>query len=231
MSFSLARQPLQAAAPRLLQRSAVASSSRVRHFALPSTSPPTSPRPRMSAPNISPPSPLAPAVASAPLELPGAPTPLPSAPAESGYSASALPPTSDPLFSAFVNHLMRDGKKAQARAHVLGMLSHMAQWLHSDPLVALRSAVATAAPLTRMQTSKQAGKSVPVPLALYERQSRRRAIVAIIEASKKRADRFLDARLAREVCAVLEGNSSVLQKKEEAHKVATLNRSNAAVRV
>lgn len=172
---------------------------------------------------------------SSPVVLPGAPSVAPTqagaGPTTTGYTGTTLPPTSDPLISVWINLLMRDGKKAQATTHILAMLRHIGTWLHTDPLPALASAVHLASPLVRTQTSKAGGKSVALPLALNERQSRRRGIVAIMEASKKRGERELSTRLAKEVCAVLEGNSSVLAKKEELHKFATVNRSNLSVRV
>ncbi|PWN93892.1 ribosomal protein S7, partial [Acaromyces ingoldii] len=147
------------------------------------------------------------------------------------YTPEALAQRTDPLLEAFVNNLMRDGKKAQATSHICDMLDHLAQAFHADPLPALHAAVEAASPLVRMQTRKGGGKNVQVPVALRAEQSRRKGIVAILDASKKRNDRKLATRLAREVIAVLEGTSSTLAKKEEAHKVAMLNRSNASVRI
>lgn len=147
------------------------------------------------------------------------------------YTPEALAQRTDPLLEAFVNNLMRDGKKAQATSHVLTMLDHLRRALHADPLPALKAAVEAASPLVRMQTRKGGGKNVQVPVALRAEQSQRRGIVAILDASKKRSDRHLSMRMAREVIAVLEGTSSTLTKKEEAHRVATMNRSNASVRI
>lgn len=147
------------------------------------------------------------------------------------YSSTALPPRQDPLLHFLVNLLMRDGKKASAERYVAGMLSDMARLTNKDPLPLVYEAVELAKPLLRMQTRKQGGKSLQVPMPLNERQSTRRALKWIIQASDRRSDREINRRLAVEMLAILEGNSSVLSRRDEQHKVGTINRANASVRI
>jgi small subunit ribosomal protein S7 len=151
--------------------------------------------------------------------------------APSGYSTDTLPLKVDPTLEAFVNNLMKDGKKASATRHILDMMQFLSQALHADPLPAVQAAIEAAGPLIRMQTRKSGGKNVSVPMALGAHQSRRKAIVSIIEASKKRSDKKLSVRLAKEIIAVLEGSSSTLARKEELHRLAMVNRSNTDVRL
>lgn len=147
------------------------------------------------------------------------------------YSPSLLPLKTDPILEAFVNNLMKDGKKATATRHILEMMEYLSQALHADPLPAVQSAIQSAGPLVLMQSRKKGGKNVAVPIALRAEQSRRRGIISIIETSKKRSDKKLSVRLAKEIIAVLEGNSSTLTRKEEMHRLAMVNRSNASVRI
>ena len=147
------------------------------------------------------------------------------------YTPDTLPPRQDPLLHFMVNLLMRDGKKARAERWVSDMLGHMAKLTNSSPVPLVHEAVASARPLLRMQSRKQGGKTMQVPIPLNERQSTRRALVWIIDASNRRLDRMISRRLAVEVLAVLEGNSSVLSRRDELHKVGTNNRANASVRI
>ncbi|KAJ9479952.1 37S ribosomal protein S7, mitochondrial [Pseudozyma hubeiensis] len=147
------------------------------------------------------------------------------------YSPSTLPPRSDPTLEFLTNLLMKDGKKAQAQRFTTRTLHHIASATNSNPLPLIHEAIQKAAPLVKMQSKKQGGKSLQVPVALTPRQSMRKALTWIIEASKKRPDRELERRLAAEFLAVVEGGSSAVVKKEEQHKVATVNRANAAVRI
>lgn len=170
------------------------------------------------------------------MQLPGVPSTapsqfIPSEPEQFGYTRDSLPLRVDPIIERFVNILMKDGKKQRASRQVHKMLELLSQMTKTNPVVALSRAVRLASPLTRMQSQRQGARTVHVPIALNERQGQRRAIRGIINASEKRNDRDLSARLTLEVCAVLDGSSSVLAKKDEAHKIATMNRSNLSTRV
>ncbi|WFD05774.1 hypothetical protein MVES1_001108 [Malassezia vespertilionis] len=147
------------------------------------------------------------------------------------YAPESLPPRQDPLLHFIVNLLMRDGKRATAERYIANMMGHMGKLTNTDPLPLVYEAVELAKPVLRMQSRKQGGKTMQVPIPLNERQSTRRAIMWIIEASRRRADRDISRRLAVEMLAVLEGNSSVLSRKDEQHKIGTINRANASVRI
>ncbi|SNX85953.1 related to RSM7 - mitochondrial ribosomal protein, small subunit [Melanopsichium pennsylvanicum] len=147
------------------------------------------------------------------------------------YSASMLPPKSDPTLEFLTNLLMKDGKKAQAQRFTTRTLSIISIITNSNPLPLIHDAISRTAPLVKLQSKKQGGKTLQVPVALTQRQSTRKALTWIIDASKKRPDRELEKRLAAEFLAVVEGTSNAIAKKEEQHRVATVNRANAAVRI
>lgn len=107
----------------------------------------------------------------------------------------------------------------------------LASATNSNPLPLVHDAITRTAPLVKLQSKKQGGKSLQVPVALTRRQSERKALTWIIEASKKRSDRELERRLAAEFLAVVEGTSNAIGRKEEQHRIATVNRANLAVRI
>ncbi|KAJ1035318.1 hypothetical protein NDA13_000738 [Ustilago tritici] len=147
------------------------------------------------------------------------------------YTPTTLPPKSDPTLEFLTNLLMKDGKKAQAQRFTTRTLSIISNITNSNPLPLIHDAISRTAPLVKMRSKKQGGKSLQVPVALTRRQSERKALKWIIDASKKRPDRELERRLAAEFLAVVEGTSSAIGKKEEQHKIATVNRANASVRI
>jgi small subunit ribosomal protein S7 len=168
------------------------------------------------------------AVTEAPASTPSlAPTPEPPLPV---YMRS-LPPRADPTLAFFTALLMKDGKKAQAERFTTSALALVANTIHSNPLPLLHAAIGRCAPLVKLISKKQGGKTIQVPTPLTPRQSTRKALVWIIEASKKRSDRKIERRLAAELLAVTDGTSAAIQKKEEQHRMATVNRANAAVRI
>ncbi|KAH9930520.1 ribosomal protein S7 domain-containing protein [Epithele typhae] len=140
-------------------------------------------------------------------------------------SSIKIPPAEDPLLAFFTNLIMRHGKRQDAARVVAKTLVHLHAFTHAPPLPILRQAVALAAPLVSSYEIRRAGKSYVFPRALSERQRTARALKTIIKASERRGGQHAPERLAREVLAVIKGDSSVLQVKEQAHKFAVLHRA------
>ncbi|KAI9476378.1 MAG: 30S ribosomal protein S7p/S5e [Benjaminiella poitrasii] len=133
--------------------------------------------------------------------------------------------------SQLVNTLMRDGKKARAQRLISDSMKHLSKKIgtESDPYDVLLESITIASPLFKLSSTKKGSKVVHVPTALRDRQRRRRAIVWMLEAAKKRAEKTFEERFAAEVYDVSQGVSSVLQKKQQVHKQALANRANSHV--
>jgi small subunit ribosomal protein S7 len=155
-------------------------------------------------------------------------TPAPVAPVIS--SSTSIVPKNE-VVSQLVNTLMRDGKKARAQRLISDSMKHLSKKIttESDPYTVLLEAIETASPLLKLSSTKKGSKVVHVPTALRDRQRRRRAIVWMLDASKKRGEKSFEERFAAEVYDVSQGISPVLQKKQQVHKQALANRANAQV--
>jgi small subunit ribosomal protein S7 len=81
-----------------------------------------------------------------------------------------------------------------------------------------------AAPAVRCMTHKHGTKNVSKPIPLGEKQRTRHAVKWILEACEKKMGRTLEERLAREMVAIIRGESEALRKKEEIHRFAMVNR-------
>ncbi|KAI9358279.1 ribosomal protein S7 domain-containing protein [Zopfochytrium polystomum] len=98
------------------------------------------------------------------------------------------------------------------------------------PRVLLAMAIEKAEPLVKLVGFKRGAKSIQTPTPLTERQRRRTAIIWIKEAAEGRNKRDpMGVRIGKEVMAILQGESGVLQKKQQLHKAALLNRSNVVL--
>ncbi|KAF9032967.1 ribosomal protein S7 domain-containing protein [Panaeolus papilionaceus] len=135
-----------------------------------------------------------------------------------------IPPPTDPLLHFFSNCIMEHGKAARARKATHQMLVHIYAMTRSPPMPIFTQAVMEAAPAVRMRSIKKGGKSIQAPMALSERQRIKRGITWIVEASKKKPGKTVSERVAREVIAVLRGQSSVLETKTKSHQLAMVNR-------
>ncbi|KAI1786849.1 ribosomal protein S7 [Ganoderma leucocontextum] len=137
-----------------------------------------------------------------------------------------IPPAEDPLLHLFTSMVMFDGKRQMASRVVTQMLLHIHAFTKAPPLPILRQAIDTAAPLLRCRQFKRAAKQYVFPMPLSERQRARTAIKWIWEAAKNKGGKHVPERLAREVIAVVKGESDVLKKKSDVHKLAVLHRGN-----
>jgi small subunit ribosomal protein S7 len=137
----------------------------------------------------------------------------------------------DEVVSQLVNTIMRDGKKARAQRLVSDSMKSLTNKIgaEEDPYTVLQEAIETASPLLKLSSTKKGSKVVHVPTALRDRQRRRRAIVWMLDAAKKRGESSFEERFAAEIFDVTQGTSTVLQKKQQIHKQALANRANAQV--
>jgi small subunit ribosomal protein S7 len=91
----------------------------------------------------------------------------------------------------------------------------------------LHRAIDMVSPSIRMVTLRRSAKNIPVPSALDARQRSRQGIQWILKAAERgrAGGQPRNGRLAREIMSVLEGTSAALTRKDEVHRLATVNRS------
>ena len=164
-----------------------------------------------------------PAASAAPAVSPDAPS-TSLAPSTAPPVTPTIPPAEDPLLHLFTSMVMLHGKRQEASRVISRMLMHVHAFTKAPPLPIVREAIAAAAPLLRCRQFKRAAKQYVFPTPLTDRQRARQAIDWIMEASKSRGGRHNAERLAREIVAVVKGDSPVLKTKDGVHKLAVLHR-------
>ncbi|KAF3001101.1 hypothetical protein E8E14_006234 [Neopestalotiopsis sp. 37M] len=159
-----------------------------------------------------------------------------------------------PIIHQFSRLLMRDGKLSLAERNVGLILNFLRttpapkvnpmrpllpgspspERLPLDPVLYLELAVDSVAPLTRVRNMKGmagGGNALEVPEPLTMRQRRRTAILWILDVVNKKKSRGsgkkqFASRVAEEIVAVVEGRSSVWDKRQIVHKLSTTSRAN-----
>lgn len=135
-----------------------------------------------------------------------------------------IPPAEDPLLGYITAALIRDGKLAQAQRTTANTLTWIHALTRAEPLPIFRHAILQVAPAVRTKVRRHGSKTIVKPVALGEKQRVKFAVQWLLEASKSKTGRTAEERLARELVAVIQGNSSALKKKEEVHTLAMVNR-------
>lgn len=163
----------------------------------------------------------------APTTSPTSPLPIddeapPEAPTASVYLT--IPPAQDPLLHYLASKITHHGMRTKAAHRVSRVLMHIHGYTRAQPLPILRQAIFAASPAIRVAMHKRGAKNIATPMPLSEKQRTRFGVEWILQASEKKAGKSIDVRLAKEIIAVVQGNSEALKKKEEVHRLAMLNR-------
>jgi small subunit ribosomal protein S7 len=141
----------------------------------------------------------------------------------------------DPKFSnlvlaKFMNMIMVDGKKSIAEKIVYGALDTIESKGNAEPVDALIQALEKVQPAVEVKSRRVGGATYQVPVEV--RPSRRMGLSMrwLIDASRKRSERSMSARLAGEVMDALESRGSAFKKREDTHRMAEANKAFAHFR-
>jgi len=136
----------------------------------------------------------------------------------------------DPKFgnveiSKFMNVIMTAGKKAVAERIVYGALDIISKKGGKDPLEVFSTALGNAKPMVEVKSRRVGGANFQVPVEV--RPSRRSALSMrwIRDATRKRGEKSMGARLANELLEASEGRGGAVKKREEVHRMAEANKA------
>ncbi|KAG1753181.1 ribosomal protein S7 domain-containing protein [Suillus lakei] len=136
-----------------------------------------------------------------------------------------------PFFiSSHLRRLINHGKHARAEHIVSCTLLYIHALTHTPPLPIIRHVLITASLAVKCISQKRSGKNVVRPAALTENQRIRAGVHVVLATSKNKSGKTVEERLAREIIAVVNGDSKAITDKEVAHKQAMVNRANALVK-
>jgi small subunit ribosomal protein S7 len=136
----------------------------------------------------------------------------------------------DPKFGSqtlakFVNMVMEDGKKAVAERILYGALDTVTNKRGGDPMDTLEQALENVRPIVEVKSRRVGGATYQVPVEV--RPVRRNALAMrwLIDASRKRSEKSMAARLAGELMDAADQKGAAVKKKEETHRMAEANKA------
>ncbi|MEH6504622.1 MAG: 30S ribosomal protein S7 [Cycloclasticus sp.] len=129
------------------------------------------------------------------------------------------------VLAKFMNMIMVDGKKSIAEGIVYTALNLIESKGHADPVEALISSLEKVQPAVEVKSRRVGGATYQVPVEV--RPSRRMGLSMrwVIDASRKRSERTMAARLAGEVMDAIENRGSAYKKREDTHRMAEANKA------
>jgi small subunit ribosomal protein S7 len=129
------------------------------------------------------------------------------------------------MLTKFMNMIMESGKKSVAEGIVYGALDVIESKGHNEPLEVLSKALENVQPRVEVKSRRVGGATYQVPVEV--RPSRRMALAMrwLIDASRKRNERNMSAKLAGELMDAFESRGSAAKKREDTHRMAEANKA------
>ena len=134
------------------------------------------------------------------------------------------------LVTQFINCVMIDGKKSTAEKLVYDALTIVSEKSGKSPVEALEGAIKTVTPVLEVRSRRVGGANYQVPIEVPQRRARTLAIRWLVEFSRDRREKGLQAKLAAELMDALNGQGGAFKKKDDIYRMAQANKAFAHYR-
>ena len=141
----------------------------------------------------------------------------------------------DPIYNnkvvtKLINNIMLDGKKGVAQKIVYGAFDRIAEETGKDALEVFTEAMNNIMPALEVKARRIGGATYQVPIDV--RPDRRQALALrwITLYSRKRSEKTIRERLAKELMDAANNTGASVKKKEDMHKMAEANKAFAHYR-
>jgi small subunit ribosomal protein S7 len=137
---------------------------------------------------------------------------------------------SDTTVTAFVNKLMRDGKKNLASRIFYAACRLIQDRSGQEPLKVFRQAVDNVKPRIEVKSRRVGGATYQVPIEVGPRRGNSLSLRWLVAASNARPERTAVERVAGELLDAAAGRGGAVKKKEDVERMAEANRAYAHYR-
>jgi small subunit ribosomal protein S7 len=141
----------------------------------------------------------------------------------------------DPIYGSkvltkLINQVMLDGKKGVAQKVCYDAFEIMRERSGKDPLEVFETAMNNVMPLLEVKARRIGGATYQVPLEVRADRRQTLGIRWIVDATRKRGEKYMSARLAGELLDAANNAGSAYKKKEDTHRMAEANKAFAHYR-
>ena len=136
----------------------------------------------------------------------------------------------DPRFSSvmltkFMNMIMESGKKSVAESIIYGALGVIERKGHEAPLDILSKALENVQPRVEVKSRRVGKETKNLTYQYHKKKIMALAMRWLIDASRKRNERGMAAKLAGELLDAFESRGSAVKKREDTHRMAEANKA------
>ena len=143
--------------------------------------------------------------------------------------ATRAPLEGGQLISKFARMVMRHGKLATAEKIInTAVLKIKAKDM--CPTNTFQMAVTNAAPIIEVRSMKRGGTSYQVPFPIQPHRQSSLAMKMLVVSARGRGEKGMGEKLAAELIDAAQNTGKTINKRDEMHKIAQVNRAYAAYR-
>jgi len=142
----------------------------------------------------------------------------------------ADPRYGDKLVAKFINTMMGGGKKSVVEGVFYRSLDLIAAKTKGDALAVFKQAVDNTRPMLEVRSRRVGGATYQVPVEVRPQRRHSLSIRWLIQASRSRAEKSMEEKLAAEFIDAANQRGNAIKKKEDTHRMAEANRAFAHYR-
>jgi len=135
------------------------------------------------------------------------------------------PKFGDTTLARFINIVMLSGKKSVAESIVYGALDQIEEKKKTDPREVFNAALENVRPVVEVKSRRVGGATYQVPVEVRPERRMALAMRWLVDASRKRGEKSMAARLAGELMDASESRGSAVKKREDTHRMAEANKA------
>jgi small subunit ribosomal protein S7 len=132
------------------------------------------------------------------------------------------------VITKLINSVMLDGKKSVAEGIVYGALTQVAETKSAPALEVFEEALSNITPVLEVKARRVGGSTYQVPIEIRAERRQALAIRWLVLYARKRGEKTMEERLAKEMLDALSNTGGAVKKKEDVHKMAEANRAFAS---
>lgn len=141
----------------------------------------------------------------------------------------------DPMYgnkvvAKLINNIMEDGKKGVAQKICYDAFEIIAEKSGKEALEVFETAMNNVMPQLEVKARRIGGATYQVPMEVRPERRQTLGIRWLLDASRKRGEKYMRERLAGELLDAANNTGSAVKKREDTHKMAEANRAFAHYR-
>ncbi len=139
-----------------------------------------------------------------------------------------LPPDpvyKDPVVTAFINYMIKNGKKSVAEKIFYSAIDLVSQKTNEDGIAIWRKALENVKPELEVKSRRVGGVSYQIPVEVPPHRQQTLAIRWIVRSARERKGKSMIEKLANEIIDASNNTGGAIKKKEDTRKMAEANRA------